>query len=103
MKKQFLILNGLLSVTVIVLLLGVAVNHHVNGKSHWRATPVADGVPLPPPTQPPPDHWLVIMADGVPLPPPTQPPPDFATVLSADGVPLPLPPPTQPPPDVTLV
>lgn len=100
MKKQFLVLNGFLSVTVIVLLLGIAVNHQLSGKLQWHATPVADGVPLPPPTQPPPDDGTAVMADGVPLPPPTQPPPDFATVLTADGVPLP--PPTQPPPDVTF-
>jgi len=99
MKKQFLILNGFLSVIVIVLLLGIAVNHQTSGMLQRRAAPVADGVPLPPPTHPPPDHATVIIADGVPLPPPTQPPPDFA-VLTADGVPLP--PPTQPPPDVTF-
>ena len=100
MKKQFLILNGFLSAAVIVLLLGTSVNHQTSGKLQWRPTPVADGVPLPPPTQPPPDHSTVIVADGVPLPPPTQPPPDFSKVLTADGVPLP--PPTQPPPDFTF-
>jgi len=100
MKKQFLILSSFLSVTVIVLLLGTAVNHQVNGKLQWRATPVADGVPMPPPTQPPPDRRAVVMADGVPMPPPTQPPPDHAIVTVADGVPMP--PPTQPPPDKTL-
>jgi hypothetical protein len=101
MKKQFLILNGFLSVMVILLLLGVAVNHQAGGMLQGRPTPVADGVPLPPPTQPPPDNSTRISADGVPLPPPTQPPPDFTMVSAANGVPLP--PPTQPPPDVTFV
>jgi hypothetical protein len=96
MKKQLFIMICTLAVTAILLLSGVAVNHHSNPTpgSHW----MADGVPLPPPTQPPPD---LQMADGVPLPPPTQPPPDFNVVLTADGVPLP--PPTQPPPDLAAI
>ncbi len=96
MKKQLCILNGVISVSVIVLLLGVSVNHQICRKIARHGTQVADGVPLPPPTQPPPKLGVIEMADGVPLPPPTQPPPKLNWVLTADGVPLP--PPTQPPP-----
>ncbi len=49
MKRKYLILKGVLSVSLIVLLLGVTVNHGISGK-----TQVADGVPLPPPIPPPP-------------------------------------------------
>jgi len=98
MKKHLLILTGTLAVTAIVLLLGARVNHHFNQVPGTHSYGLADGVPLPPPTQPPPQ---LLVADGVPLPPPTQPPPQFNTTLTADGVPLP--PPTQPPPKLAQV
>jgi len=101
MKTQYLILKGVLSVSFIVLLLGAQVNHQVNGKIGHGWTQVADGVPLPPPTQPPPKLGEVQLADGVPLPPPTQPPPKLGVILTADGVPLP--PPTQPPPKLSVL
>jgi hypothetical protein len=96
MNNQFLIVKVTLSVSVIVLSIVVPVNCGLAagvGDSHNR---IADGVPLPPPTQPPPKLGVVQTADGVPLPPPTQPPPKLGAVLTVDGVPLP--PPTQPPP-----
>src|SRR5579864_7529144 len=122
MKNQFLILKGVLSVSLIVLSIVVPVNYRLAGGVGWGNCHVADGVPLPPPTQPPPKLGVVQTADGVPLPPPTQPPPKNRVVLTVDGVPLPpptqpppklgsvltadgvpLPPPTQPPPKQTLV
>jgi hypothetical protein len=96
MKNQFLILKVVLSVSLIVLSIAVPVNYRLAGGVGSGNTHVADGVPLPPPTQPPPKLGVVLTADGVPLPPPTQPPPKLGVVLTADGVPLP--PPTQPPP-----
>ena len=96
MKDQSLILKVTLLVSIIVLSIAVPVNHQLAGRAGWGNTHVADGVPLPPPTQPPPKLGVVQTADGVPLPPPTQPPPKLRVVLTADGVPLP--PPTQPPP-----
>jgi len=96
MQKRFLILSGVLSGSLIVLLAGATVNHRIDGKSGAHGYRMADGVPLPPPTQPPPKLGNIQMADGVPLPPPTQPPPKFNSTEMADGVPLP--PPTQPPP-----
>jgi hypothetical protein len=97
MKREYLILKGALSVSLIVLLLGVAVNHRISTQTHFGKTQVADGVPLPPPIQPPPKLDAgVLVADGVPLPPPIQPPPKLNADLMADGVPLP--PPIQPPP-----
>jgi hypothetical protein len=96
MKKEYLILKGALSVSLIVLLLGVAVNHRISTHIHFGKTQVADGVPLPPPNQPPPKLDGTLTADGVPLPPPNQPPPKLGLTLAADGVPLP--PPNQPPP-----
>ncbi len=101
MKNHFLILKGVLSVSLIVLSIAILVNRPLTGRSEWRNTHVVDGVPLPPPTQPPPKLGVVETVDGVPLPPPTQPPPKLGTVLSADGVPLP--PPTQPPPKLGVV
>ena len=101
MKKEYLILKGALSVSLIVLLFGVTVNHRIPGKSSIGKTQVADGVPLPPPIQPPPKLDAgVLLADGVPLPPPIQPPPKLNVVLTADGVPLP--PPIQPPPKLAF-
>src|ERR1700719_333621 len=96
MKHHFLILKLTLSVSLIVLSIAVLVNHPLARRSEWRNTHVADGVPLPPPTQPQPKLGVVLTADGVPLPPPTQPQPKLGVVLTADGVPLP--PPTQPQP-----
>ena len=96
MKKQFLMLKGALSVSIIVLLLGAWVNHRDTGKNAFGKTQVADGVPLPPPINPPPKLGEVLVADGVPLPPPINPPPKLHVVLTADGVALP--PPINPPP-----
>lgn len=96
MKSQFLILKGILSVSLIVLTVAIAVNYRENGGARRGNARVADGVPLPPPIQPPPGFGAALVADGVPLPPPIQPPPRFTVVLVADGVPLP--PPIQPPP-----
>jgi hypothetical protein len=96
MKKLFLTLNGLVSVSLIVLLLGVSVNRQVDGKFAPHATQVADGVPLPPPVNPPPKLDSDQIADGVPLPPPVNPPPKWNDQQVADGVPLP--PPVNPPP-----
>jgi hypothetical protein len=95
MKRSFLILIGAVSVTFI-LLSAAAVNGKHSGPTGWNNLKLADGVPLPPPTQPPPKLTGTTVADGVPLPPPTQPPPKLSGSLVADGVPLP--PPTQPPP-----
>lgn len=100
MKKEFLSLKVTLSATIIVLLLGISVNHRITAKGAFGKTQVADGVPLPPPVQPPPKLDAVIVADGVPLPPPVQPPPKLNVVLTADGVPLP--PPVQPPPKLVM-
>lgn len=75
MKREYLILKGALSVSLIVLLPGVAVNHRISGKNSFGKTQVADGVPLPPPPPPKVDAG-VLVADGVPLPPP--PPPKLA-------------------------
>jgi len=100
MKKEYLILKGALSVSLIVLSLGIVVNHRISNKNSLGKAQVADGVPLPPPNQPPPKLGLALMADGVPLPPPNQPPPKPGVILTADGVPLP--PPNQPPPKLTF-
>jgi len=100
MKKTYLILKSTLSVSLIVLSLRVTVNHPISSRSHFGKTQVADGVPLPPPIQPPPKLDAgTLVADGVPLPPPIQPPPKLIA-LKADGVPLP--PPIQPPPKLAL-
>jgi hypothetical protein len=80
MKNQFLILKIVLSVSLIVLSIAVPVNYRLAGGVSSGNTHVADGVPLPPPTQPPPKLGVVQTADGVPLPPPTQPPPKFLGV-----------------------
>lgn len=96
MKNEFLMLKSMLSVSLIVLLLGFVVNHRDFGKSALGKTQVADGVPLPPPINPPPKLDAVLVADGVPLPPPINPPPKLDRVTVADGVPLP--PPINPPP-----
>ena len=96
MKNDFLILKVVLSVSLILLLLGSSVNYRETGKNPLGKTRVADGVPLPPPINPPPKLDAVLMADGVPLPPPINPPPKLDRVMVADGVPLP--PPINPPP-----
>lgn len=96
MKNQFLILKITLSISVIVLSIVVPVNHRLPGRAGGLNKHIADGVPLPPPTQPPPKLGVVQTADGVPLPPPTEPHPKIGVVLRADGVPLP--PPTPAPP-----
>jgi hypothetical protein len=96
MKNPFLILKVTLSLSVIVLSIVVPVNSGLVGGAGGLHKHIADGVPLPPPTQPPPKLGLVQTADGVPPPTATQPPPKIGVVLSVDGVPLP--PPTQPPP-----
>jgi hypothetical protein len=101
MKSYFLILKVTFSVSLIVLSIVVPVNCRLAGGVGGRNNRIADGVPLPPPTQPPPKLGVVQTADGVPLPPPTQPPPKIGVVLSVDGVPLP--PPTQPPPKLGAV
>jgi len=101
MRTYFLILKVALSVSLIVLSIVVPVNYGLAGGAGGWNNRIADGVPLPPPTQPPPKLGSVLTADGVPLPPPTQPPPKIGVVLSVDGVPLP--PPTQPPPKLGSV
>jgi hypothetical protein len=77
MKKQFLILKGLLSVSLIVLSVAVPVNFQLLGKAGAGNIQVADGVPLPIPPTPPPKS-SVLVADGVPLPIPPTPPPKSA-------------------------
>jgi hypothetical protein len=101
MKNHFLILKVVLSVSLIVLSIAVPVNYRLAGGVGWGNGHVVDGVPLPPPIQPPPKLGVVQSADGVPLPPPIQPPPKNSVVLTADGVPLP--PPIQPPPKLGTV
>jgi hypothetical protein len=54
MKKQFLIQKVVLSVSLIVLSVAVQVNYRLAGGVGWENGPVADGVPLRPPIQPPP-------------------------------------------------
>lgn len=78
MKTHFLILKITLSVSLIVLSIVVPVNCRLAGGVGWENIPAADGVPLPPPTQPQPKFGVVQIADGVPLPPPTQPQPKFS-------------------------
>jgi hypothetical protein len=80
MKNQFLILKGMLSVSLIVLSTAVLVNYQPARTAGTGNTHVADGVPLPPPTTPPPKQSSVQVADGVPLPPPTTPPPKSASI-----------------------
>src|SRR6266436_1535143 len=99
MKNHFLILKDMLSVSLIVLSITVLVNLQPAGGAGKGYTHVADGVPLPPPTTPPPKQLSIQVADGVPLPPPTTPPPKQLSIQVADGVPLP--PPTTPPPKQT--
>jgi hypothetical protein len=101
MKNHFLILKGMLSVSLIVLSIAILVNYRLAVGVGSGNTRIADGVPLPPPTQPTPKLNVVLTADGVPLPPPTQPTPKLVDVLTADGVPLP--PPTQPTPKLGIV
>jgi hypothetical protein len=100
MNYKFLNLKGALSVSAIVLSIAAPVNCRLAASSGTGNTQLVDGVPLPPPTQPPPKSGVLLTADGVPLPPPTQPPPKNGSVLTADGVPLP--PPTQPPPKLVI-
>ena len=100
MKKAVLILNGLASVSLIVLMLGVSVNRQAQGKFASHVKQKVDGVPLPPPVNPPPKSSSDQMADGVPLPPPVNPPPKLNNQQVADGVPLP--PPVNPPPKFIL-
>ncbi len=100
MKKVFLVLNGFALVSLIVLMLGVSVNRQAQGKSAPQMNQVVDGVPLPPPVNPPPKFTSDQMADGVPLPPPVNPPPKLNNDQVADGVPLP--PPANPPPKLHL-
>jgi hypothetical protein len=101
MKNQFLILKDVLSVSLIVLSLAAPVNRQLPAKTMSGNMQVADGVPLPPPTTPPPKSTNLLVADGVPLPPPTTPPPKAINLVVADGVPLP--PPTTPSPKATIV
>ena len=101
MKNHFPIPRIALSVSLIVLSIATLVNHQLPGKALSGDTQVADGVPLPVPTTPPPKATSVLVADGVPLPVPTTPPPKATSVLVADGVPLPVP--TTPPPKATSV
>ena len=79
MKTQFLILKGMLSVSLIVLSVAAPVNQQLPGKAISGSTQVADGVPLPLPPTPPP-KTSVIVADGVPLPLPPTPPPKSMSV-----------------------
>ena len=96
MKNPFLILKVSLSLSVIVLSIVVPVNSGLVGGAGGFNKHIADGVPLPPPTPPPPKLGVVQTADGVPPPTPTQPPPKIGVFLRVDGVLLPRP--TQPPP-----
>lgn len=77
MKNQSLILKGAISVSLIVLSIAAPVNHRLAAKPGMGNTQVADGVPLPVPTTPPP-QVKVLAADGVPLPVPTTPPPSVS-------------------------
>ncbi|HKM67749.1 MAG TPA: hypothetical protein VJX70_11330 [Candidatus Acidoferrum sp.] len=97
MKNQFLILKSVLSVSLILLSVAAPVNHRFATRSGMGNAQVADGVPLPVPTTPPP-KVNVLVADGVPLPVPTTPPPKMNSLV-ADGVPLPVP--TTPPPKLS--
>ncbi len=74
MKKRLLVLFVAPAVTAIVLSLAVPVNRSSQIPKQKGAVVLADGVPLPPPTPPPPKKGTMV-ADGVPLPPPTPPPP----------------------------
>jgi hypothetical protein len=78
MKNHFLILKVTLSVSLIVLSIAVPVNSRLVGGVGWGNSYLADGVPLPPPTQPQPKLLIDQIADGVPLPPPTQPQPKLS-------------------------
>ena len=57
MKREYLILKGTFSVSLIVFSLGVTVNLSISGMNCYGKTQVADGVPLPPPTQRHP-NWM---------------------------------------------
>jgi len=54
MKNYFLILKITLSVSLIVLSIAVPVNYRLARGAGWGNTHAADGVPLPPPSQPSP-------------------------------------------------
>jgi hypothetical protein len=54
MKYQSLILKFILSASLIVLSIAVPVNCGLAGGVGWGNTHSADGMPLPPPNQPPP-------------------------------------------------
>ena len=80
MKNHFPIPRIALSVSLIVLSIATLVNYPLAGRSEWRNTDVADGVPMPVPTTPPPKGTSVFVADGVPMPVPTTPPPKSISV-----------------------
>ncbi len=80
MNKQFLILKITISVSLILLSIALPVNYGLAGRAGTGISHVADGVPLPPPSTPPPKGAIVQVADGVPLPPPSTPPPKFVVV-----------------------
>jgi hypothetical protein len=61
MKNKFLILKVTLSISLIVLSIAVPVNcqlSQLDGLVGWGNSHAADGVPLPPPNQPPPKFAL---------------------------------------------
>ena len=95
MKKSFQVLVVTLSLSAIVLMVFVQVNHSSSVPSWNRSTVVADGIPMPPP---PPKKGVsadTIVADGIPMPPPPPKKGQSVSVLVADGIPMPPPPPKK--------
>lgn len=80
MKTRLISLVVALSVSVILLSLGVPVNYSSQLPTRKAVGVVADGVPLPPPIPPAPKQVGSLVADGVPLPPPIPPPPKQTSV-----------------------
>ncbi len=97
MQKQFTTL-GVALVLVVMLLVAVPKVNYSSTVPVWNnGSPLADGIPMPPP-KPPETGFAshVIIADGIPMPPPKPPKTGFASrVIIADGIPMPPPKPPK--------
>jgi hypothetical protein len=93
MQKSFQVLPVTITLSLILLTASVPVNHRSASPAWNGNTPVADGIPMPPPPKKGPG-WGTVVADGIPMPPPPTKKP--GAILAADGIPMP-PPPTKKP------
>ena len=95
MKNSFQVLVVTLSVSLIVLMTVVQVNHS-SATPTWKSSPqVADGIPMPPPPPKKTQVFKSIVADGIPMPPPPPKKDNAYRFVVVDGIPMPPPPPKK--------